>query len=111
METKQTAPSLPDVQSKRSVVVATAPVFSNTLTTAGKIYSVLFWFRSKTASRFQINPEINSGRVGLQLSLWLMRLMDNAGAGESARREVAGVRSHSLWQKAEPTTRPLTKRW
>ena len=42
---------------------------------------------------------------------WLMRLIENAGDGESARREVAGVKEYSLWQKPEPTTRSLTKRW
>lgn len=49
------APSLPELQLKRSVVVATTLPFSNKLFAIGKIYSPISWFRSKTASRFQIN--------------------------------------------------------
>ena len=38
---------------------------------------------------------------------WLMRLIENAGDGESARREVAGVKEYSLWQKTR-THNPLS---
>jgi hypothetical protein len=36
---------------------------------------------------------------GLQPSLWLMRLIKNAGAGESHQEKLPVLRSNSLWQK------------
>jgi hypothetical protein len=49
------APSLPDLQSKRSVVVATALLFSDRLFATGKIYSAISGLREKTASWLQLN--------------------------------------------------------
>jgi hypothetical protein len=39
-------------------------------------------------------------------SLWLMRLMENAGAGESARREVAGVKESLTMAKTRTHNPP-----
>ena len=42
----------------------------------------------------------------LQLSLWLMRLIENAGASESARREVAGVKESLTMAKTRSHNSP-----
>jgi hypothetical protein len=39
-------------------------------------------------------------------SLWLMRLIDNTGAGESARREVAGVKESLTMAKTRTHNPP-----
>jgi hypothetical protein len=39
-------------------------------------------------------------------SLWLMRLMENTGAGESARREVAGVKESLTMAKTRAHNLP-----